>query len=91
MSFGNSVALFLSGGIMVGFILLSEIGFRKSIISRKWAAALYGLGIAISGGIFIYFGVSSRDLFGSLTTGIIAGFVAGVTAYIFIGRRWKKQ
>jgi hypothetical protein len=37
-----SIAIFISGGIVVGSIILPRIGYNKSSISRRRAAILSG-------------------------------------------------
>lgn len=82
----RSVALSVSGGIVVGSILIAKIGLSRSALSKKSAAALAGIGAGTGVGIFIFYGVSNGDLVGSVLTGIIIAFTVGFAA--IIPSRW---
>ena len=81
MNVEKSIVLFMSGGIAVGSIMLSRIGFMRSSISRRGAAILSGIGVGLGSGVFIFYGISNGDFIESLYVAIIAGVVAGITAY----------
>ncbi len=82
MNLLNSFALFISGGLVVGSIMLSYIGLSRSVLSRRSAAVLSGVGVGIGGGLFIFYGVSNRDLLRSILVGIISAVTVGITIYV---------
>jgi hypothetical protein len=86
MNLVNDFALMLSGGIIAGSILLSEIGFRRSALSRKGGAIFSGIGVGIGCGIFIFYSIGKGDLIGSIFVGIVATITTVVTAYLTLGR-----
>lgn len=82
MNLLNSIALFISGGLVVGSIMLSYNGLSRSVLSKKSAAVLSGVGVGVGGGIFIFYGVSNGDLLASVFVGIIGAVTVGVTSYM---------
>jgi hypothetical protein len=86
MNLLRNIALSISGGIVVGSILIARIGLGRSAISKRSAATLAGVGAGIGVGIFIFYGVSNGDLIGSIITGIIIAFTVGFS--IIIPNRW---
>ena len=82
----TSLILATSGALIVASILTAYNGFKQSVLSRKAAAYIAALGAGIGVGLFIYFGVSNRDLFGSVCTSFIAAIVIRLAAYF-----WKKE
>lgn len=82
MNLLRNLVLSISGGLVVGSILIAKIGFSRSILSRKNAAILAGAGAGLGTGIFIYYGVSNGDFVGSIITGIIVAFVVGFSVVI---------
>jgi hypothetical protein len=83
MNLVKNVALVLSGGLIVGSILLSKIGLTRSVLSRRGSAILSGVGVGLGCAIFIYYGVSSGDLIGSIFVGIVAAVVSGFILFIY--------
>jgi|WetSurMetagenome_2_1015567.scaffolds.fasta_scaffold256897_1 hypothetical protein len=86
MKYINVIALVLSGAIILGSVLLSEIGFKRSILSRKIAALLTGTGIGLASGMIVYWGFGNGDLFGSIVTSLIAAVIAGTMKYFSLGK-----
>jgi len=48
-----------------------------------------GIGVGISSGIFLYFGVSNGDSLISIIVGLISAFVIGLTFFV-MNQRLKK-
>jgi hypothetical protein len=86
MKFINVIALVLSGAIILGSVLLSEIGFRRSIFSRKTATYLTGTGIGLASGMIVFWGFGNGDLIGSIATGLIAAVISGTMKYFSLGK-----
>jgi hypothetical protein len=86
MNILKSMVLSISGGLVVGSILMAKIGLSRSVLSRRSAAVLAGVGAGIGTGVFIFYGVSNGDLIGSITTGIIVAFTVGFS--VIIPSRW---
>jgi hypothetical protein len=86
MNLLKNMALAVSGGLVVGSIILSMIGLSKSVLSRKSASVLSGVGAGVGCGIFIYYGVSNADLLDSIIVGIIVAVIGGFS--IFISSKW---
>ena len=83
----KSFALFVSGGLTVISIILPQIAFEKSGISRRVTSIYSALGVGISMGLLTYFGFSNGDLFGSTCTGLIAALTAGFVTYMYHRKR----
>ena len=83
------IALVLSGAVILGSVLLPEMGFRRSAFSRKGAALLTGLGIGFACGMIVFWGFSNGNFIESIITGVIAAMVAGLTQYFTLGK-WPK-
>lgn len=86
MKYTNVLALVLSGAIILGSVLLSEMGFRRSLLSRKTAAFLTAAGIGLASGMIVYWGFGNGDLFGSIATSLIAALIAGTMKYFSLGK-----
>ncbi len=82
----NSLALFVSGGLVASSIILAKIGLSRSVLSRRAASLIGGLGTGIGISLFIFFGVSNGDLIASIITGAIAGITIGLV--ILVSNRW---
>ena len=82
MNFVSSLMLSLSGGIIVGSVLMSMIGYKRSALSRTAASVFSGVGVGIGVVIFTYYGVSNGDMIGSILTGIIAAVFIGFASFI---------
>jgi len=87
MKLQNTIALVISGALILGSLLLSEMGFRKSTLSRYGAMLVTGLGVGLSSGMIVFWGIGDGDLIGSIATGMIAAIAAGVTEYFALSRR----
>jgi hypothetical protein len=81
-----NMALAVSGGLVVGSIILSMIGLKRSVLSRKSASVLSGVGAGVGGAIFIFYGVSNGDLLESIIVGMIGAVIVGFS--IFISSKW---
>ncbi len=86
MNLVNSIALVLSGGLIVGSILLAEFGFRKSTLSKRASALLVGIGVGLASGLFVFYGINGANLFESIVISMIAAITAGITEYISLGK-----
>jgi hypothetical protein len=86
MNIMNSSALAISGGLVACSIILAKIGLSRSVLSRKVASAIGGIGAGTGVGIFIYYGISNSDLVGSIITGAISAITIGLV--ILIPSRW---
>jgi ABC-type Fe3+-siderophore transport system permease subunit len=86
----RSVFLVLSGGLIVASILLSKIGFDRSTLSLGTSAIYSAIGAGLGCAIFVFFGISNGDLFGSVCTGSISAFTIGLTTYLFRKRKNNK-
>jgi hypothetical protein len=86
MKFMNVIALVLSGAIILGSTLLSVIGFRRSILSRKAAAFLTGVSIGLASGMIVFWGFGNGDFIGSIATGLIAAAISGTMKYLTLGK-----
>jgi hypothetical protein len=91
MNLLNSFALFISGGLVACSIILSYIGLNRSVLSRRSAAVLTGVGVGIGAGLFIFYGVSNRDLLGSILVGIISAVTVGITIYVKFNSKQDKM
>jgi hypothetical protein len=87
MSPQKSIAVIISGVIIVGSLILPRIGFKNSVISLKSTAVLSGIGVGIGNGLFIFYSISNRDFIGSLFTAIITALVVGATVFLYFGKR----
>ena len=88
MKFWNSLVLAMSGGLIVGSILLANVGLERSTLSRRAASLIGGVGARLGAALFIFYGVSNGDLVGSIVTGVIAAIIVGLG--ILIPNRWWK-
>ncbi|MEP7134033.1 MAG: hypothetical protein ABI904_03780 [Chloroflexota bacterium] len=82
MNLVNSFMLAISGGLIVASILIAKIGFGRSVLSRKTATIMSGVGVGIGIVIFIYYGVSNHNLGESVLTGIIIAITVGFATFI---------
>ena len=87
----SDVLLFLSGGLIVGSILLPQIGFINSALSVNAVAAYSGTGTSIGTCIFVFYTVGKGDFIGSVLTGIIAGVAVGATNLFFLRKQEMKK
>lgn len=78
-----NLALLLSGGIIASSVIISHLCITRSIFSLRTGAIVAGVGAGTGVCIFIYFGISSRDLVGSIIVGIIAAMTIGLTIYTY--------
>jgi hypothetical protein len=78
----NSLAILVSGGLMVGSIILSRFGIEKSILSRKNGSIISGIGSGFGASLFTYFGISHHDLVGSIFPGLFTALVVGFTIFV---------
>ncbi len=62
MNLLKSLILFLGGGLIASSVILSKIGLNRSVLSKKSAAVISGIGAGIGTAIFIFYGVSNGDL-----------------------------
>lgn len=86
MNFVNVIALVLSGAIILGSVLLPEIGFRRSALSRKAAAFWTATGVGLASVTIVFWGFGNGDLLGSLATGLIAATISGTMKYFTLGK-----
>ena len=84
-------ALFLSGGITIGSILMARIGLNNSALSLRASAIYSGIGAGIGCGIFIFYSVSKNDLFGSVVVGFFIAAVCGITTFFMLNQKAKKR
>jgi hypothetical protein len=80
----SNFALLVSGGLIVGSILLSKIGFERRVLSKRAASGIAAVGVGVGGGIFIFFGVGAGDLGESIYVGTVAAIVTGFICLIFL-------
>jgi hypothetical protein len=80
----SNLTLLLSGGLIVGSILLSKIGFEKHVLSKRAASGIAAVGVGLGGGIFIFFGVGKGDLVESIYVGSVAAFVTGLISLVYL-------
>ena len=86
MNITASIALFVSGGLVASSIIMAKIGLSRSVISRKVASVIGGMGTGIGVGIFIFYVLSNGDFLGSIITGVIVAITVGLV--ILIPNRW---
>ncbi len=89
MDFVSSLALLISGGLIVGSLILSRIGIERSVLSCKNASIITGIGSGIGAGLFIYFGVSHHDLGGSIFVGLVSAFTLGLTIFLMSKKNFR--
>jgi len=84
----KNMALAISGGLVVGSIILSMIGLMRSVLSRKSASVLSGVGAGVGGAIYIFYDVSNSDLLESIIVGMIGSVIVGFPIFIS-SKRWR--
>lgn len=81
MNLVSSFMLVVSGGLIVAAVMMSRIGYDRSVLSRRTAALYSGVGVGVGVCIFIYYGVSSGNLIESVLTGAIVAVTVGISTY----------
>lgn len=82
-------SLSIAISIVLFSILYSRYCFEKSLLSNTSSSIMAGIGVGISSGIFLYFGVSNGDSLISIIVGLISAFVIGLTFFV-MNQRLKK-
>ena len=89
MNLWNSIVLGFSGGLVASSIILAYIGLSRSALSRRMASLIGGVGSGVGVAMFVFDGVSNRDLLGSAITGMIVAVTVGLI--ILTPNRWWRQ
>jgi len=78
VNFVYSIALGVSGALIVSSITLPMVGLARSSISYRAAVIISGVGVGCGTSLFIFFSISKANFVESVITGILVGIAAAL-------------